>query len=92
MIGENTVCKSCGRIGCWTDTNDPNYIQCKCGEEILNGEKTEKNIKHLSFTQLGNKLEYTKNQEIENLKELIKNLEFQIKTLEEMVKIAEEAK
>ena len=37
---ETRKCKDCGRVGCWTETtDDSDYIQCKCGNEILKKEK-----------------------------------------------------
>ena len=39
---ETRKCKDCGRVGCWTETtDDSDYIQCKCGNEILKKEKPE---------------------------------------------------
>jgi hypothetical protein len=31
------VCPACKRVGCWMNTDDPLYIQCKCGEEKMVG-------------------------------------------------------
>jgi len=39
---ETRKCKDCGRVGCWTETtDDSDYIQCKCGNEILKKEKPD---------------------------------------------------
>ena len=40
---ETRKCKDCGRVGCWTETDDSDYIQCKCGNEILKKEKPDGN-------------------------------------------------
>ena len=29
-------CPSCKRVGCFMVTDDKNYVQCKCGEEVQN--------------------------------------------------------
>jgi hypothetical protein len=48
-VGEPTVgredlqCASCQRMGCWMYTEDPEWIQCKCGHEHHVGIKE---IKH----------------------------------------------
>ena len=40
---ETRKCKDCGRVGCWTEIDGSDYIQCKCGNEILKKEKPDGN-------------------------------------------------
>ena len=55
---ETRKCKDCGRVGCWTETDDPDYIQCKCGNEILikTGGKMDEELRKLIIGYVGTHL------------------------------------
>lgn len=79
----DVTCKICHRIGCWEKTDDPHYIQCKCGEEMFIDIEQE----NWMIREYREKLLCIKDQEIINLKKIIIELEKQIKILEEMIKL-----
>ncbi len=32
---ETLKCPACKRVGCWMESEDPEYIICKCGQEVM---------------------------------------------------------